>query len=343
MATGIVIAGGEAHTLKGHPEHAGRLRAVVERLETAGALRETVALPATVATPAQLAAVHTADHIELVSWASERSGMIGGDTYVTRQSDAMARLAAGSACRAVDAVLGGVVRNAFALVRPPGHHAGSNAVEGFCLYNNVAIAARHAQQAHGAKRVAIIDFDVHHGNGTQEIFYADPSVLFISLHMHTRYFYPGTGTLQEDGAGRGMGRTVNLPLPPGVGDVGYARLFDRIVEPLLSSFMPDLLLVSAGFDAHWRDPLAHELLSLRGYAALVQRLVTWSNLLCGGKLVLVLEGGYDLEVLANGVLNAVYALQGLGIVSDPIGPAPEREIEIDPLLIKFQQHYLLGW
>jgi acetoin utilization deacetylase AcuC-like enzyme len=194
---------------------------------------------------------------------------------------------------------------------------------GFCLLNNIAIAARHAQHTGGLSRVAIVDFDVHHGNGTQDAFYNDPSVYFISSHQSP--LYPGTGSLHEIGAGEGRGATMNIPLPPGVGDADFERLYLQVVLPALERFQPELILVSAGFDAHWRDPLANLQLSLTTFAFITRQLIQAAQHLCAGRIIFVTEGGYDLEALNHGVLNIAYALLGQATVSDPLGAARSNE------------------
>ena len=343
MTTGIIFAEGEQHTQKGHPEHAGRLAAVRALLTERGMLARLTPLEAQPATDADLLRVHSAEQIELVRWISERGGgMIGGDTYTTSGTLDAATLAAGTAIRAVEGVMSGEVDNAIALVRPPGHHAGASSIEGFCLFNNIAVAARFAQERFGVERVTIIDFDVHHGNGTQDIFYSDDSVQFFSIHMFGHYFYPGSGRAAEDGTAAGVGYTINAALPPGTGDRGYREVFDGVVEPLIEQFEPQLLLVSAGFDAHWRDPLAQMELSLTGYADIVQRTVSYAEKLCDGNIVFVLEGGYDLEVLGLGVVNLANALLGDSAVLDPIGTSPNRERDISDVLIKLKQRHLLA-
>ncbi len=343
MTTSIIFAAGEQHTQVGHPEHTGRMGAVRRFLAESQILERVTVLEPQMATEADLERVHSAEQINLVRWVSERGGgMIGGDTYTTRGTFDAAKLAAGAACQAVECVVGGSADRAVALIRPPGHHAGASSIEGFCLFNNIAIAARYAQTQLGVQRIAIIDFDVHHGNGTQDIFYADNSVQFFSTHMFSHFFYPGSGHQREDGIKQGAGYTINAPLPPGTGDRGYQAVFDEIVEPLLTQFQPDLLLVSAGFDAHWRDPLAQMQLSLSGYAALTKRLIRYANELCAGKIVFVLEGGYDLDVLGYSVLNLVHALLGDADVLDPFGAAPRREVDISDLLIKVKQQHLLA-
>ncbi len=343
MTTGLIFAPGLKHTQAGHPEHAGRATAVWDRLVAADVLKQMTVLPPRAATWDELGRVHVRQQIELVTQASlQGGGMIGADTYTTAETYQAAVLAAGSCCAAVDAVLNRQVDDAVAIVRPPGHHAGSQSVEGFCLFNNIAVAARHAQANHAIQRVAIIDFDVHHGNGTQEIFYTDKDVWFASMHIYGRQFYPGSGNIDEVGQRNGNGTTVNIPLPSGVGDDGYDDLMRCVIEPLLTDFRPQLILVSAGFDAHWRDPLANGNLTLNGYTRMINHLHTWAKELCDGRIVFIVEGGYDLDVLSLGVLNLCHTLVGNeASIFDPIGASPYPDTEIDSLLFKVQQTHLL--
>lgn len=342
MSTLLVYAPALAHTKSHHPESHARLRGVLEALESHGVLADVTAVAPVSATAEQLQRVHTPHLIEQIRKIAERGGGLldHGDTYATPQSYECATLAAGSCCAAVDRILGGHARNGLAIVRPPGHHAESNRVSGFCLLNNVAVAARQAQTVHGLKRVAIVDFDVHHGNGTQDIFYEDKSVLFVSLHLFAPMFYPGIGALHEVGQGEGEGFTVNVPLPPRVGDVGYGRLFAEVVGPKLAQFQPEMILVSAGFDAHWQDPLAMAGLSLTGYAHMAQQLVAWADEWCNGRLLFILEGGYKLDVLTYGLLNATYALLGRDQILDPLGAMPYPEHNVADLLTRLRQRHL---
>jgi acetoin utilization deacetylase AcuC-like enzyme len=201
---------------------------------------------------------------------------------------------------------------------------------GFCLFNNVAVAARAALAREGIERVFIADFDVHHGNGTAEIFAADPDVFYFSTHQYP--YYPGTGAKGDIGRGAGAGKTLNVPLPTNVGDDGYARILEILAWPLAERFNPDLVLISAGYDAHWIDPLAHMALSLAGYAAISREFIRMADQLCDGRLVFTLEGGYQLDALAYGVLNVFYALLGEKTVIDPFGPSPRPEPSIDALI-----------
>jgi acetoin utilization deacetylase AcuC-like enzyme len=322
------------HDFPDHPENAARLEAIETALDSpALGLREFLRyLAPQPASTAQIATAHTPAYIHALERAMQRApGYVDhAPTYVVPESFAVAVLAAGGAIRAVDAVLSGEVRGAFALVRPPVHHAVPDQPMGFCLFNNVAIATRHAQAAYGLKRVLIVDFDVHHGNGTQDIFYADPSVLFISTHQEG--IYPGTGAADETGTAEGEGFNLNVPLLANAGDRAFARVLAEVIEPAADRFAPELVMVSAGFDAHWLDPLASLQLTLNGYAALTRGLSALAQRHCGGKLVLVLEGGYHLPALSAGVVTVLRTLMGEHAVPDTLGPAPRREPDVTALL-----------
>jgi acetoin utilization deacetylase AcuC-like enzyme len=322
------------HTKHHHPENSARLAGVIPALERLGLLDDLAIGEPLPATTDQLRHVHTQGLFDYVKMISYQGGGIldGGDTYATADSYAQAKLAAGSCCLAVDHILNGRARNGFALVRPPGHHAEIDHAGGFCLFNNIAVAARHAQINFGINRVFILDFDVHHGNGTQNIFYEDDSVLFASMHLFAPFFYPGIGSLHEIGTRTGKGYTVNVPFPPGVGDVGYLRTLEEYIQPLVFNFQPDLMLVSIGFDAHWQDPLAMASLSLTGYARIVRMLVDLAESVCDGRLLFVLEGGYKLDVLTLGIANTFSALLGHDTIRDPIGGSPVPEQDISGLL-----------
>lgn len=312
-------------------------------LEKYGVLSEVMTLLPEPASVEQLRRVHTVNLIDYVHHVSQRGGGLldHGDTYVTGESYDLARLAAGACAKAVDSIITGDARNGFALVRPPGHHAETDRVSGFCIFNNVAVAARQAQVGHDLKRVAIIDFDVHHGNGTQDIFFEDDSVLFISVHLFAPYFYPGIGGIHEIGTGRGKNFTLNVPLPPYVGDSGYRRVFDELIAPRLRQFGPEFLLVSAGFDAHWQDPLAIAGLSLTGYSEITRKLIGYADELCGGRILFVLEGGYNLDVLSAGVVNLFHSLLGHDNIEDSFGPMSRPEHDITSLIERLKAHYLL--
>lgn len=342
MSTAMTFVPGTTHTLEGHPEHAGRLDAIWKLLDQHNALADLQHIAPQLATVEQLHTVHTEKHIDLIRWAAEQGGgMLGPDTYMKPGSFDEARLAAGSACAVADAVMRGAAVNGLALVRPPGHHAGTESAEGFCLFNNIAIVARHLQQLHGLERIAIIDFDVHHGNGTEQIFRRDPSVLFVSTHILQPFFYPGTGRESDIGDGSGYGYTINVPLRSGVGDMGYQTIFDTLILPKLNEFAPQFILVSAGFDAHWCDPLASAALSLTGYAQLCRRLLQAAAALCDKRILFVLEGGYFLDALAQGILNLTYALRDRDLVIDTLGPSKRQECDISDVLLQLQRRHLL--
>jgi acetoin utilization deacetylase AcuC-like enzyme len=324
------------HHLSGHPENRERLRGTWSLLQSDGILPALLETPCTPASDEQLLRVHSRRHLSTVALAAQRNAHLDADTYVGSDSEQAARLAAGGLCNVVAAVLSGQAANGFALVRPPGHHATPERGMGFCLYNNVALAARAAQAEHGIERVLVVDFDVHHGNGTQDAFYTDDSVLFFSTHQYP--YYPGTGHWRDTGRGAGEGSTVNVPFPAGVGDTGYADAFDQVLAPLARRFGPQLILISAGYDAHWNDPLASMQLSIAGYASLIDRLLALAGELCQGRIVFTLEGGYHLEVLAHAVLTTLRQLDGRADpVSDPLGPCPWGERDASALLAQVRQ------
>lgn len=344
MTTVAVHVPALAHTKSGHPENEVRIRQILPFLGESGILGDLHLLQPKLATIQQLRRIHSASLIERIREVATTGGGIldHGDTYATAQSFELARLAAGSTIAAIDEIMAGRAKNGFALVRPPGHHAEFNRISGFCLFNNVAAAARQAQAAHGVKRILILDFDVHHGNGTQDIFYDDDSVMFISTHLFLpRMFYPGTGDLQELGNGFGHGYTVNVPLKPNVGDEGYGRILSELIQPLARLFRPELILVSAGYDAHWQDPLAMAGLSLTGFAHISQHLVNLANELTDGRILFVLEGGYQVQALSYGILNTLYALLGQDKIEDPMGVMPQPEEDITHLLHHLKRHHLI--
>ena len=321
------------HNLPGHPEHAGRIQAVWHELERSGLKDRMTMLTPEPASEDLLLTVHTPEYLQTLAWTAtqERMMHLDADTYASPTSYEIARLAAGGVVRAVDAVMSSEAKNALAAVRPPGHHAIGPRGMGFCLLGNIAIAARHAQRAYGLKRVMIVDYDVHHGNGTQDMFYDDDSIMFVSAHQYP--FYPGSGAVNETGEGRGRGYTVNIALPAGQGDLNYAAFFEQVVWPIAERFQPELILVSAGFDAHWIDPLAGERLTLKGYAHLTRELCLMAHELCNDRIVFVMEGGYNLDALSHGIRNIAHILLGDDIVSDPLGPDTQQsEPDILPLI-----------
>ncbi len=298
---------------EGHPERSQRLQAITDAIREAGIWDELAHPDFEAATELDLARCHTRKHIERVKALSAGGGgWLDGDTDVGPESFAVAKLASGAAIAATRAVMNGEFQNAFVASRPPGHHAESGrdagSPWGFCLFDHIAVAARWAQENTDAKRVAILDFDVHHGNGTQEIFYADDSVLFVSLHQSP--LFPGTGARDETGSGAGEGTTLNFPLPPGCDGEIYRRTW-QLVGDAVRAFKPDLMLLSAGYDAHTRDPIKLAFMQLQAadYAHLVAQSKRWADELCDGKLVAILEGGYDLDALGKSVVATLNALR----------------------------------
>ncbi len=324
------------HTREGHPENYRRLERAWSLLSQDGIVKQMMAVPSGMAPLDAITKVHTPAYVDRLQMAQMLGGgHLDADTYLNADSYTAALLAAGGLLNVVDAVLWGKADNGMALVRPPGHHALPYVGMGFCLLANVAIAARWAQEHHGLNRVLIVDFDVHHGNGTQDIFWSDPSVLFFSTHQYP--FYPGTGAADEVGDEMGYGTTINVPFPAYVGDKGYLEAFRRILAPAARRFRPQLILLSAGFDAHWLDPLASMQLSVTGYAALVEELLALADELCGGRLVSVLEGGYNLDVLSHAVLTTLRVLGGDARgVSDPFGPPSTEERDVGPLIARIR-------
>jgi acetoin utilization deacetylase AcuC-like enzyme len=326
-----------AHAVEGHVERPERLAAIVALLRECGLLHRLQRIEATAPEAVVLPPLHTQRYLESLGQAcASGGGWFDPDTYSRPGSCDAARSAAGACLAATDAVLEGRARSAFAAVRPPGHHARPAQAMGFCLLNNIALAARHARTRHGLERVAIVDIDVHHGNGTQEAFYDDPGVLYVSIHQFP--FYPGTGRLEETGAGAAAGTNVNIPLPAACGDEEYRLAFEQVVEPVVRRYRPELILVSCGFDAHYADPLAMMALSVAGYGELAQRLRALAEELCGGRLVVALEGGYDLDALAWGARTVIEVLLGIRPEPDPLGPAPgDRAPDIAPLLAQVRE------
>jgi len=300
-ATGFVT-----HTLSlrhdtgvGHPERPERIESVIGRLRACGAWSELARLEANECSTGALARVHDAAYVERVRADVSRGARVldEGDTRVSADSWRAALGSAGGALDAVTRVWRGEWRNAFVATRPPGHHAEHAEAMGFCVFNNVAVAAAHLIEELGVERVAIVDWDVHHGNGTQHLFERDPRVFYASLHQWP--LYPGTGLANERGIGPGEGTTLNLPQPPRAGDREWLGAFERELLPRLESFDPRFVLISAGFDAHVDDPLAQTCLSTAAYATMTRHLADLARARCGGRLVSLLEGGYDLDALAE--------------------------------------------
>jgi|HigsolmetaAR201D_1030396.scaffolds.fasta_scaffold18727_2 acetoin utilization deacetylase AcuC-like enzyme len=332
MTTAFITNPNQAdHDDPSHVERAARIAAILAALDESGLRSELHELVAEPATDQQILAVHSAHLLSVIrSTTAHEFAHIDGDTYTTSGSYEAARLAAGSAVRAVDAVVRGEVSNAFVLGRPPGHHATPTHSMGFCLFNNIAIAARYATDVLKLERVAIVDYDVHHGNGTQDCFYEDGQVLFCSSHAWP--LYPGSGASHEMGEESGYGLTLNMPVPHGTGDQGITSCYDRLVLPALEAFQPQLILVSAGYDGHWRDPLGPLTISTTGYAALTKRLVDAAQSLCDGRIVMVLEGGYDLDAIASCVVASFNVLLGREPGPDLLGSYRYNEPDLSVLI-----------
>jgi acetoin utilization deacetylase AcuC-like enzyme len=319
----------EHDTGKHHPERPDRIRAIFSALHQAGyiaanpfldfklelgalprAKRPLVELAFEAADPTPILAVHPQQHVDMIRHICDVGyGVLDqGDTPVGEDSYEVALLGIGAILRGCDAVMGGEVRRVFCAVRPPGHHAEPNRAMGFCLFSNIAIGARYLQQRHGVRKVAIVDFDVHHGNGTQACFDKDSTVFFVSLHQHPVTCYPGTGFEWETGTGPGRGFTLNIPFDPGAGDVEYVQVMSSRVVPEVERFEPEVLMVSAGFDAHQADPLASINLSEEGFEMITRALVGVADRCCGGRIISVLEGGYSLRALGRSVVRHVSAM-----------------------------------
>ena len=289
----------------GHPERPDRLRVLHDRWRDAGGLTR---IGARAATADEIARVHDPRHLERVAATAGRPRVVfDADTSTSARSFEAASLAAGGLVDLCQAVRAGEVRNGFAFVRPPGHHAEHARAMGFCLFNNVAVAAA-ALRAAGTARICIIDWDLHHGNGTQHLFEDDPSVLYVSTHQYP--CYPGTGAAEEVGRGPGAGRTLNLPFPPGFGDAEFARAFDEVILPIARQFAPDFVLVSAGFDCDRRDPLGGLEVSSAGFTMMAQACHRLADETANGRIVAVLEGGYDLDAINEGVATVLDTFRG---------------------------------
>lgn len=286
----------------GHPENPHRLELTHTSLKQCPVSGLRVEAP-NPAEPGDLQLIHAADYVAAVAATAGKNRVhLDPDTATCADSYRVACLAAGALLQGVQEVTQGSASGAFALVRPPGHHAEPSTAMGFCLFNNIAVAAAYAQQELGLRRILILDPDVHHGNGTQRAFDASNEILFVSSHRFP--FYPGTGWFSETGNGKGLGYSVNLPLPPGGGDADLVYLYQAVVDPIVRQFEPQLILVSAGFDTWHRDPLGGMRVTEAGYSALFRLMQSWSSMYCPGRLVMGLEGGYDPEGVAAGVLTA---------------------------------------
>ncbi len=298
--------GHEAHYEVGHPERPERVEVIRSALQEAGLWDPYPQLPAVELPEGLIETIHKPAYLNVLELTCRRAGHLDPDTYTTRSSWELAHQAAGGAAAVVSAIWQGTARRGFALTRPPGHHAMQGQGMGFCLLNNIAIAAEYLIAVHHAGKLAIIDLDLHHGNGTQDIFWTREDVFYVSTHQSP--FYPGTGHLEDIGVGRGLGWTANFPLSPGSGDTAFITIMDGLILPLLDQRMPEMILVSYGFDPHWLDPLGQLLLTADGIGKLIQKLCSWADQHCGGKIALILEGGYDLKVASACSLAVVSAM-----------------------------------
>lgn len=327
-----------------HPESPNRLRVIHELLD-----KEFPGLPLIqprLATEDELALIHDPFYIQSVAKTEGRTrSQLDPDTATSPRSYEIARLAAGGLLQAVDTIFGkgesafhsafDITRSAFAFVRPPGHHAETDHAMGFCLFNNIAIAAAYAQEKHGLKRVLIVDWDLHHGNGTQHSFYEDPSVLFFSSHQYP--YYPGSGNFDQVGSGDGEGFTVNAPFPSGFGDPEYTRVYSEILKPIALEYKPELVLVSAGFDPYCQDPLGGMRVTGEGFGALASIVREIAEATCGGKVLLTLEGGYNPSGLRDGVRAVLNAFsKPLQATTVPAAPLADRVIQN---IISIQKKY----
>jgi len=307
-----------------HPERKERLTAIDDRLKETGLLSSLTSVKVTPAPLDWILLVHSPEYMAEVE-KSCREGkpfLHSKDTPVSADSYAAARLAAGGVLCAVDAVMDGEVKNAFCAIRPPGHHALNNKAMGFCIFNNVAIGTRYVQAKYKLKKVLIVDFDVHHGNGTQAIFNDDPDVFYFSIHRSP--FYPGTGGAEDKGTGQGYGLKVNIPVPAGTGDKEYIKAFEEILKPLALAFKPDFIFISAGFDAHQGDPLGGMKVTAEGYAAMTRVVKEIAEKCCNGRIVSVLEGGYSLQGLADSAEKHIQELRRTSAAAQKTGKSGVR-------------------
>ncbi|MDY6893561.1 MAG: histone deacetylase [Chloroflexota bacterium] len=312
------------HDTGDHVENSHRLAVTVNLLQESQLMEKLTIIPPRAANRNELALAHSESHINRVeSCSSCGGGWLDGDTFASPESYKVALYAVGGGLRGIDALMTREVNHVFALVRPPGHHATRHHAMGFCLFNNIAIAAKYAIENHNIERILIADFDVHHGNGTEELFYSDPSVLYFSTHQSPHY--PGTGALGDEGSAEGRGMTVNVPLPAYCGDKEYQRVYQELLVPIARQFKPQLILVSAGYDIHWADPLSLMQVTVNGFGSIVSTIKELADELCDGKLLITLEGGYHLQALPLGIKASIEALLGIPQDTDPLG-GPLREI-----------------
>jgi acetoin utilization deacetylase AcuC-like enzyme len=316
-----------------HPERPERLKVLLDLADGLDHSKFRLLAP-TPAKRADVEATHGVDYVRLIESTSQHNAYaLDGDTITCRDSFAVGLLAVGGFLNLLDAIVAKEIANGFALVRPPGHHALRQRAMGFCLFNTMAIGAEYLKRVHGAKKVMIMDWDVHHGNGTQAAFYDDPSVLFISTHQFP--FYPGSGAVNEIGAGPGEGYTINIPLPAGCGDSEYCQVFQDIIVPAAERFAPDWILVSAGFDPHRHDPLGGMGVSEAGFASMAEHLINLAEKFTGTRIAFLLEGGYDLAGLRNSVAAVLEVMERRQ--SNAAAKLPLTDSRIEPLIRRILQ------
>jgi acetoin utilization deacetylase AcuC-like enzyme len=328
------------HDTGQHVESANRLAAVIAHLGWSGLKEQLELIKPRAASVKELSLVHNRRYIaHIEDMAKNGGGWLDMDTVMSSDSYQVAAYAAGGSISATKAVLNKEIDYAFALVRPPGHHAICDGAMGFCLFNNVAIAARYALAEYELERLLIIDFDVHHGNGTQETFYEDPQVLYISIHQSP--FYPGTGNIEEIGSGTAKGTTVNIPLPAGCGDAEYLAVFEQVIIPVVTRFSPRLILVSAGFDAHQAEGLAYMKVSTTGFSRIAAIIKGLADKFCNSNLILTLEGGYNTETLATSIIAIFRVLLTDTGNKDLVDNPPLGTLDIAPIIRSIKEIHKL--
>lgn len=335
------------HDTGSHPENALRIRKVMETLEHYGIKDRMREIKPVQANTEQLTAFHTQSYIDRIAKLCESGGgRPDEDTVVSKDSFQSAVMAAGAVITGIDKVMSREVDSAFAMVRPPGHHALQAKSMGFCLFNNVVIGAQHARKKHGLERIMIIDWDFHHGNGTADAFYDTDSVLYFSTHMQASW--PGTGWVSHVGTGRGQGYTINIPLAKGTGDPGFYMVFNQLLLPVIRQYKPELIIVSAGFDAHFADPLGGLEVTCAGFARMADIIKKAAEEVCAGRVVIALEGGYNLEVIGHAVSAVLNEFGEYGInIEEPVPQPPPfvkptMRIPLDEAMRIHGQYWELG-
>ncbi len=332
------------HTLEGHPENALRLKAIKDSLleaQRGGRIRPLFSISPRVATIEEIRLVHELDYIQKIERASAPGEFLTKSKWSPYGGPAAFKAAASAVAASTDlvrAVFEKRIRNGFAVVRPPGHHAGVSQAAGYCIFNNIAVAVRALQKTEKC-RVAIVDFDQHHGNGIEDVFYRDGNVLYVSTHQQD---WPHTGKIDRTGEDAGKGTNVNIPLPYGTGDLGLAKVYDEVVLPVLRRFKPDIIVAAAGFDTHWRDYQGSFILSLPGISEISRKIKRAADELCDGRVAYVLEGGYQLSVLAAGVTGIVSDLSGsVAPIVDPYGASVDKEASVTEVIRKVRKIHKL--